>query len=134
MIKKMTELNEALPEILFLDGIYLLAGEIIILLLLSNPAVYAFGFFSGVVYSVFCVFHMSFRIRKIVYGRADARKTMVLGYMVRLIVMIALFMVLYFFNIGDLLTALIGMFAMKVSAYLQPAVHAIFSKIIKKGG
>ncbi len=43
--------------------------------------------------------------------------------------MILVFAALYYFNIGDLLAALVGMFAMKVSAYLQPITNRISSKI-----
>lgn len=134
MIKKLRELNEALPEILVVDFLYLVIGELIILLLIPDSMIYAVGFLSGVLYAVFSIFHMSFKIRKVVYGRANIKKTMMLSYLVRLLVMIVLFAVLYFFNIGDLLTALIGMFAMKVSAYLQPIISGITSRILKKGG
>ena len=132
MIKRLRELNEALPEILFIDFLYLILGELIIVLLIPDCRIYAVGFLFGVIYAVFSIFHMSLKIRKVVYGRASTRKTLILGYLVRLLVMVALFAVLYYFNIGDLLTALIGMFAMKVSAYLQPVVSGITSKILKK--
>ncbi len=82
----------------------------------------------GVVYSIFSSVHMSFRIRKIVYGHANESKTLLIGYFIRLAVMLVLFTVLYLFHIGDLLCALIGMFSMKVSAYLQPFTNKILSK------
>lgn len=133
MTERMRELNEALPDILLLDLVYLILGEAVILLFVPKPFVYAFGFFAGVLYAVFGAFHMSFRIRRVVYGRANSSRTLVVGYFVRLAVMLVLFAVLYIFNMGDLVCALIGMFAMKVSAYLQPFTHRVFSKIYKKG-
>lgn len=133
MTERMKELNEALPDILVLDLIYLILGEAVIFLVLPEPRIYAVGFFAGVLYAVFGTFHMSFRIRKVVYGRTNSSRTLVVGYFLRLAVMLALFAVLYIFNIGDLLCTLIGMFAMKVSAYLQPFTHRAISKICKKG-
>lgn len=133
MTEKMKELNEALPDLLLFDFLYLILGETVILLFVPNPSVYAAGFFAGVVYAVFCAFHMSFRIRKVVYGRANSSRTLVVGYLLRLAVMLVLFAVLYIFRIGDLLCALIGMFSMKVSAYMQPVTHRGLSKISKKG-
>jgi hypothetical protein len=47
--------------------------------------------------------------------------------------MVALFAVLYFFHIGDLLAALVGMFAMKISAYLYPFVAKFIDKVGKGG-
>lgn len=133
IMDRMKELNEALPVIVLLDLVYLLLGEGIILLAVPDYGTYAFGFLTGVIYSVFSSFHMSFRIRKIVFGHADSRKTLLIGYLIRLTVMLLLFAVLYLFGIGDLLCAVIGMFSMKVSAYLQPFTNNILSKISKKG-
>ena len=122
------KLNEVLPEVFLVDLLYLLAGELVIWFLVPNKQMCAVGFFMGVVYSIFSSVHMSFRIRKIVYGHANESKTLLIGYFIRLAVMLVLFTVLYLFHIGDLLCALIGMFSMKVSAYLQPFTNKILSK------
>ena len=134
MTERIKELNEALPGILILDFAYLLIGELIIFLVFEEPAKIAVGFFAGIVYAVFCVFNMSFRVRKVVYGRADSRRTFILGYLIRLLVMILVFAVLYYSDVGNILAALAGMFAMKISAYLQPVTQKISSKISGKGG
>ena len=117
-----------LPEVFLVDLLYLLAGELVIWFLVPNKQMCAVGFLMGVVYSIFSSVHMSFRIRKIVYGHANESKTLLIGYFIRLAVMLVLFTVLYLFHIGDLLCALIGMFSMKVSAYLQPFTNKILSK------
>jgi hypothetical protein len=86
-----------------------------------------------VLYAVFASLHLGGRIHKVVYGRASTTKTLVLGYLVRFLVMVALFAVLYFFHVGDLLAALVGMFAMKISAYLYPFVAKFIDKVGKGG-
>ena len=128
IIDRIKELNEVLPEVFLVDLLYLLAGELVIWFLVPNKQMCAVGFLMGVVYPIFSSVHMSFRIRKIVYGHANESKTLLIGYFIRLAVMLVLFTVLYLFHIGDLLCALIGMFSMKVSAYLQPFTNKILSK------
>lgn len=129
MIEKIKSLNEALPQIFFIDMLYLALGEIVIFLVFPSPSLYAVGFFAGVLYAGFASLHMSYRIREVVYGKVNTTKVLLIGYFIRLAVMIMVFAVLYCFNIGDLLAALVGMFAMKVSAYLQPMTNRISSKI-----
>lgn len=128
MMNRIRELNEALPEIFLLDFLYLMIGEIIICVFIPDSGIYAVGFLTGVFYSIFCSIHMSLRIRKIVFGHANESKTLLVGYLIRLTVMLVLFAVLYLLHIGDLLSALIGMFSMKVSAYLQPLTNKILTK------
>lgn len=127
-MNRIRELNEALPEIFLLDFLYLMIGEIIICVFIPDSGIYAVGFLTGVFYSIFCSIHMSLRIRKIVFGHANESKTLLVGYLIRLTVMLVLFAVLYLLHIGDLLSALIGMFSMKVSAYLQPLTNKILTK------
>ena len=134
MTNRLRDLNEALPEILVIDLLYLIIGEIVIFLLFENPAKFAVGFLAGVIYAIFCVLNMSFKVRKVVYGKANPKKSYLLGYLLRLTVMISIFAILYLCDIGDLLAALVGMFIMKLSAYLQPAALRISSKILRKGG
>ena len=133
MLEKVKSMNEALPVMYLLDLIYLVLGEVIILILFSEPAQSAVGFLAGVLYAVFPSYHLSYRIHRVVYGQANMTRTLVIGYFVRLLVMVALFAVLYYFNIGDLIAALIGMFAMKISAYLQPSAVKFIQKLKKRG-
>lgn len=134
MIEKLKGLNEALPGILFIDLMYLIIGEVIIIAFLPDKLACAIGYLVGVLYAVFCIFHMSFHIRKVVYGGADSNKSMVASYGVRIAVLFLVVLLLYAFNIGNILAAIVGMFAMKISAYLQPYFQKIASRILKKGG
>lgn len=128
IMSRIKELNDAIPGILLIDLVYLIVGEILVWAFFPNKVMGTVGFLFGVIYSVFATFHMSFRIRKIVYGQADTSKTLLIGYFVRFVVMLIVLAVLYLFNIGDLLCAIAGMFSMKVSAYLQPFTNKILSK------
>lgn len=133
-MEKLKELNEALPEMLFVDIVYLVLGEIIILLAVpaSWKVQWAVGLLAGVIYAVFGTIHLSYRIRKVVYGRGNATLILLVGYMIRLGVLLAVLVVLYLTGIGDMLAALVGMFSMKVSAYLQPFTNKFLSKYEKR--
>lgn len=128
ILDRIIDINPSIPGMLIVNLIYLILGEIIIIALVPNTMRCAIGFLAGVIYSVFATFHMSIGIRKIVYGGAESRATMIVGYLIRLLVMLILFVLLYFLNIGDLLCAVIGMFSMKVAAYLQPFTDKLITK------
>ncbi|MDO5402681.1 MAG: hypothetical protein Q4F11_04505 [Eubacteriales bacterium] len=135
MIEKLRELNDALPEMLFIDIVYLILGELIICLAAPDnlKSVWAVGFLAGVIYSVFGTFQLSFRIRKVVYGGGNTTAVLLVGYMIRLGMLLAVLVTLYLTGWGDMLAALAGMFSMKVAAYSQPFTNKFLSKINKKG-
>ena len=132
MIEKIKDINPSIPGMLMVQLLYLILGEALIICIAKTPLKLAVGFAAGVAYAVFSTFHMSFRIRKVVYGGANTSVTFVLGYVIRLVVMLVLFTVLYFLDLGDLLCAILGMFSMKVAAYMQPFTDKLINKI-KKG-
>ena len=112
MLKRIKDINEALPGMLLIECIYLVVAQIIIFIAVPNKIMCAVGLLAGVIYAVFSSFHLSFTIRKVVYGGH--------GYIVRFLVMIILLALLYIFKAGDLLCAIIGMFSEKIAAYLSP--------------
>jgi len=126
MIDRIKDINPSLPGMLLTEFIYLILGEVIILIFVPNKLVCGIGLLAGVMYAMFSSFHLSFRIRRVVYGGDNTTKTLVLGYLIRVLVMIVLFAVLYFTGIGDLVCAIIGMFSMKVAAYLGPFTDKLF--------
>ena len=120
MLKRIKDINEALPGMLLIECIYLVIAQIIIIIAVPNKIMCAVGLLAGCLYAVFSSFHLSFTIRKVVYGGHKQSSTLVLGYIVRFLVMIILLALLYIFKAGDLLCAIIGMFSEKIAAYLSP--------------
>ena len=116
MLKRIKDINEALPGMLLIECIYLVVAQIIIFIAVPNKIMCAVGLLAGCLYAVFSSFHLSFTIRKVVYGGHKQSSTLVFGY----IVMIILLALLYIFKAGDLLCAIIGMFSEKIAAYLSP--------------
>ena len=120
MLKRIKDINEALPGMLLIECIYLVVAQIIIFIAVLNKIMCAVGLLAGCLYAVFSSFHLSFTIRKVVYGGHKQSSTLVSGYIVRFLVMIILLALLYIFKAGDLLCAIIGMFSEKIAAYLSP--------------
>ena len=118
MLKRIKDINEALPGMLLIECIYLVVAQIIIFIAVPNKIMCAVGLLAGCLYAVFSSFHLSFTIRKVVYGGHKQSSTLVFGYIVRFLVMIILLALLYIFKAGDLLCAIIGLFSEKIAAYL----------------
>ena len=87
MIEKIKDINPSIPGMLIVQLLYLIVGETLIICIAKTPLKPAIGFAAGVAYAVFSTFHMSLRIRKVVYGGANTSVTFILGYVIRLIVM-----------------------------------------------
>ena len=90
MLKRIKDINEALPGMLLIECIYLVVAQIIIFIAVPNKIMCAVGLLAGCLYAVFSSFHLSFTIRKVVYGGHKQSSTLVFGYIVRFLVMIIL--------------------------------------------
>lgn len=95
MLKRIKDINEALPGMLLIECIYLVVAQIIIFIAVPNKIMCAVGLLAGCLYAVFSSFHLSFTIRKVVYGGHKQSSTLVFGYIVRFLVMIILLALLY---------------------------------------
>ncbi|MFQ8902940.1 MAG: hypothetical protein ACLR7D_14820 [Lachnospira eligens] len=73
-------------------------AQIIIFIAVPNKIMCAVGLLAGCLYAVFSSFHLSFTIRKVVYGGHKQSSTLVFGYIVRFLVMIVLLALLYIFK------------------------------------
>lgn len=126
-------------ELLVGELIYLILGEILIItitLLCGREHVlqWVLGFFEGVVIAVGLMLHMAVSVEDSVSMYEDeALKHTKKNYIIRMIVLLAAFLIIGFFGIGDILAALLGLMALKVSAYIQPFTHKILNNNTSKG-
>ena len=79
MLKRIKDINEALPGMLLIECIYLVVAQIIIFIAVPNKIMCAVGLLVGVIYAVFSSFHLSFTIRKVVYGGHSSLQHLYLG-------------------------------------------------------
>lgn len=115
--------------------IYLLIGEIIVIALgiyqsETDVWMWALGFFEGVMLAVYIMMHMALSLEDTVTMYEDealkhTRKT----YVFRMLILVAVFFVIIFFRLGNIVAALFGLMALKVSAYVQPVMHKFTQKL-----
>lgn len=121
--------NQTCVDLLIGSAIFLVVGEIIILLFTRDKLYETIGFFEGVAISVGMILHMTVSLEQAMCMNSKGaymhvRKTAA----IRLTVVIILLIVIGYFDIGSIVAVLIGTFALKVSAYLQPFTHKALAK------
>ena len=129
--------NQTLLELL--TGIVVIGiGIQIVCLVVSNNYLYdAVGLWAGIGICIFSAIHMYRSIEEAVdLGEVGATKHVRIGYATRMLVTLLVAGAVIYFHIGNYVTLLIGVFPLKLSAYLQPFTHKLFEKIetIRKGG
>lgn len=103
--------------------------QIILLCIWENCLNNSIGLWAGVVIAGGLAMHMKITIEDAVdiggeYTNKKVRADIAKRYAVTGIVIA----ILLYFHIGNPLTLLAGLFALKISAYLQPFVHKVFQK------
>lgn len=126
--------NETLIELLIgiiVIGIIIQIGCLVV----SNKYLFdAIGLWSGVGICCFSAIHMYRSIEDAVdLGETSAIKYVRKKYAVRMLIVIIIVGSVIYFQLGNYVTLLIGVFPLKLSAYLQPITHKLVKKI-KKGG
>ena len=129
--------NQTLLELL--TGIVVLGiGIQIVCLIVSKNYLYdAVGLWSGIGICFFSAIHMYRSIEEAVdLGSDGATKHVRLGYATRMLVTLLVAGAVIYLHIGNYVTLLIGVFPLKLAAYLQPFTHKLFQKIqnVRKGG
>jgi hypothetical protein len=119
MLEKLKKENEGLPVIFVIDLIYLFIGEIIILLFVQDKLYCAVGFFAGVLYAGFWSVTVSCGLHKATHKKGGASKAPVLGYAIRIAVLVVMFVLLHAFHLGNLICATFGIFVLELSVYIQ---------------
>lgn len=108
----------------------------IVLLIVGKRHIYnAIGLWTGIVLVCGIAVHMKRSIEDALdLGEDGAIKHIRIAYATRMVVAALVMGSLIILDIGNPITLLIGMFPLKLSAYLQPYIHKILDKIMKKGG
>ena len=129
--------NHTLLELLV--GILVLGvGIQIVCLIVSKQYLYdAVGLWSGIGLCCFSAIHMQRSIEDAIdLGEAGAKKHVAFGYATRMVVTLLVAGAVIYFKVGNYVTLLIGVFPLKLAAYLQPVTHKLFKwiKNVRKGG
>ena len=129
MIKKIRDMNSALPGLL--GGIVLFGAvsQIVGLFFVEEKLNYSIGLWVGVLVAVFMAVHMAWSLNSALEQNAkNARAVATKQNMIRYLIVILILGILMVTEIGNPIAAFVGVMGLKVSAYLQP----IFEKLSHK--
>lgn len=132
IINKIKRLNEALPLLLLTIIIYGILVELIGVWFASDKLRYTTGLIIGLACAVGMAVHISMVISDSVREGKNNPKILSFKSMTRYFVVCIVMFVTMQFKLGSLLSAIVGLFGLKVAAYAQPLVYKIIKKF--KGG
>lgn len=124
-MKKDNTLAELITGIILLGMI----EQIICLIFLKDYLYNAIGVWSGAAIAIGMVIHMKRSIEDALdLGEEGAVKHMRKTYALRLTVVAIVMGCIIYFGLGNPFTLLAGALTLKISAYLQPYMHKIFTR------
>lgn len=131
-VKKMSAvLKEMLLEIFLLGLLF----QFSLMWFAESKGGFTLGLWVGIILAGVMTLHMNHSIERMLElpqedGAKYLRKTAVF----RMLMLMVCFLVLGFFNSSSGLGVLLGILALKLSAYLQPLIHKLLQKFKRKGG
>lgn len=128
-------LNDALPGLLLGIIVYGILVELVGVWFVTDKLRYTAGLAIGIALACGMAINIAVVLQDAVdvYGESNARAKIVAKSIVRYVIVVVVFFVMMKFNLGNLVTAFIGVLGLKVSAYLQPFAHKIISKLSRRG-
>lgn len=128
-MKKPGEINSSLPDLFAGILIFGALAEIIPVWFVNDKAGYTIGLLIGIVTAMFVAWHMAWSLNRAFEfdeGTATKRlqKNSALRYGVQLIVL----GILIITEAGNPLSAFLGMWSLKVAAYMAPFTHKLFRR------
>ena len=128
-------LNDARPGLVLGIFIYGAAAELIGVWFAADKLRFTSGLVIGIVLAAGMAINIAVVLQDAVdiYGESRARTKIIAKSLMRYAVVVVVFFVMMKFNLGNLISAFIGVLGLKVSAYLQPFAHRFISKLNERG-
>ena len=125
-------INDALPGLVAGIVIYGLLVQFIGMWFVEDKLDYSIGLWYGIAIAIGMGINMAMVIYDTVsfYSQGDANKQVAVKSILRYTVVVILFFILGYFEIGNLFTAFLGVMGLKVSAYMQPLLNKIVNKLL----
>lgn len=123
-------LNDALPGLIAGILLYGVLVEVIGVWFAEDKLRYTTGLLIGIALACGMAVHMAMVLQDTVATGAEVSSRMIaLKSILRYVVVVVVFVVMLYFNLGSLLTGFLGVFGLKVSAYFWPVAHKFLSKM-----
>lgn len=122
-------INRTGIELIIGNVIYYILGQILILIFADRRLNVSVGFILGVVISVLMTVHMTIAIEQAMsFNERGADRHVKKTTAVRMILCFVALIAIGITHVGDIVAALFGVMALKVSAYLQPLTHKVLAR------
>ncbi len=132
MIKWMKRLNQALPGLVLGILAYGLLVELIGIWFVTDKIRYTTGLLIGIGCACGMAVHIAMIIEESVRIGEGHEKYLSFKSVMRYLVLCAVMILMAFFKLGNMFTALIGVLGLKASAYAQPLLDKIIRKLNRR--
>ena len=97
---------------------------------------YSSGLWIGIVTAMALAYHIARVIAETIdFPDAEKARTRIIAKgILRYVAVVAVFGITMYYDLGNLITLFLGVMGLKISAYLQPALHKVIMKVTAKGG
>lgn len=120
--------DNTLLEMLVGIIIWGILSQVVLGIFFGNYLYNAIGLWCGIVVAGGMAIHMKRSIEDAYDLQVDIGKQIRADSMKRMLVAAIVIGTVFYFEAGNPLTVLVGIFSLKISAYAQPYMHKIFSK------
>ena len=127
MINRLKDLNEALPGLLLGIFLYGILVEVIGVWFASDKLRFSTGLLIGIICAMGMGIHIAMVIEDAVRFNGGTRQLSAKS-VVRYLVVVIVFIIMMYFNLGSLIPAFIGLLGLKISAYAQPLLMKLFKR------
>lgn len=126
--------REILAEICLGIALYCILGESIICLLPFQTAPVAIAFFLGAFMSACSMIHITYVTELVLdmHHQKEAQKHTIIAYLLRMAVITAVILIVYFTEYLNMAALFIGLIGIKAGAYLQPFTHRFLEWAVKR--
>ncbi len=124
-------INPVLPELVLGIALYAIAVECIGIWFVEDKARFTIGLWIGAAAAIGMAIHIAIVIEDSVSMVVEkrARSWATLHALLRYAVVAVIFFLMAYFRFGNVVAAFIGIFGLKISAYLQPYLHKRLQKM-----
>ena len=128
-------INEALPELILGIILYGLAVELIGVWFVADKLRYSTGLLIGIALAAGMAVNMAIVLEDAVglVGQNHAQAKIIAKSILRYLIVVIVFFVMMKLELGNLITAFLGVMGLKVAAYLQPFTHKAILKLTGRG-
>jgi accessory gene regulator protein AgrB len=128
-------INETGKELIIGDVVFYILGQIIILIFTKHKIYNSIGYAYGVLLSIAMVVHMTISVEQAMsFGERQADKHIKKTTLIRLMACMVALVVFAALATECIFGMLVGIMALKVSAYLQPFTHKVLARKSKGEG